>query len=72
MSTWRRGTFHQHRNAATAGLWKGETSPLQLLELQAYYGGDAQKEVPENTQDYNGKGIPYKTHYSKCVLHGGA
>jgi hypothetical protein len=71
-SAWRRGRLHQHRHAATAGWRKGINPTLQLPGLQARSGGDAQKVVPENTEDYNGKGVFYKTRHSRCVLRGGA
>jgi hypothetical protein len=44
----------------------------QLSGLQTREGGDAEKEVVEDTQDYNGKSVPFQRHYSRRVLRGGA
>jgi hypothetical protein len=44
----------------------------QLSGLQIREGGDAEKDVTENTQDYNAKGITLKPRYPRYVLRGGA
>jgi hypothetical protein len=34
--------------------------------------GVAPEKVPENTQNYNWKGVPYKNDNARCVLRGGS
>jgi hypothetical protein len=52
-------------------LAEGESPSCQLSGLQTREGGDPEKEVTEDTQDYNGKGVLFQPHNSRCVLHGG-
>jgi hypothetical protein len=49
-----------------------ENPSCQLSGLQIREGADAEKEVTENTQDYNTKNILLKPHHPSCVLHFGA
>jgi hypothetical protein len=42
----------------------------QLSGLQTPEGGDAEKEVIEDTQDYNGKGVLFQPHHCRHVLRG--
>jgi hypothetical protein len=44
----------------------------QLSGLQTREGGDAEKEVAEDIQVYNGKGVLFQPHHSERVLRGGA
>jgi hypothetical protein len=47
-----------------------KTPSRQLSELQTREGGDAEKEVAEDTQDYNGKAVLFQPHLSRHVLRG--
>jgi hypothetical protein len=49
-----------------------ESLSRQLSGLQIREGGDAEKEVTENRQDYNANGIIPKPRHLRCVLRGGA
>jgi hypothetical protein len=49
-----------------------ETPFLQLSGFQTHEGGDAGKEVTEDTQDYNEKGVLFQPDHSRRLLHGGA
>jgi hypothetical protein len=44
----------------------------KLSGLQTCEGGDAGKEVAEDTQDYIGECVPFQLHYPRHDLHGGA
>jgi hypothetical protein len=44
----------------------------KLSGLQTCEGGDAEKEVAEDTKDYNGKGFLFQPHHSRHVLRDGA
>jgi hypothetical protein len=48
-----------------------ETPSRQLSGLQTHEG-DVEKEVAEDIQDYNGKGVLFQPHHSRRVLRGGA
>jgi hypothetical protein len=59
-------------HASTAG-WRKEKKPTsQLSGLQICGGGDAEKKVTENTQNYNTKDVLLKPRHHRCVLRGGA
>jgi hypothetical protein len=49
-----------------------KTVSRQLSGLQTCERGDAEKEVSEDTQDKNGKGVLFRPHHSTRVLRGGA
>jgi hypothetical protein len=49
-----------------------KTSSRKLSWLQTREGGDAKKEVTEDTQDYNREGVLFQPHHSRHVLCGGA
>jgi hypothetical protein len=59
------------QHAATASWRKQRKHILQLSGLQIREGGDAEKEVTENTQNYNAKCV-LKPRHPRCVLRGGA
>jgi hypothetical protein len=49
-----------------------ESPSFSLSGLQKLERGDAEKEVPENIQDYNSKDILLKPRHTRCVLRDGA
>jgi hypothetical protein len=49
-----------------------KTPSRQLLGMQTREGGGTEKEVAEDTQDCNGKGVLLQPHHSRRVLRGGA
>jgi hypothetical protein len=61
----RKGIHLPPQHAATAGWWKEKNTIPPIIRA-------AEKEVAENTQDYNRKGVLFEPHHSRHVLHGGA
>jgi hypothetical protein len=47
-----------------------ESPSRQLSGLQTREGGNAEKKVAENNQDYNGKGVLLRPHHPRCVRGG--
>jgi hypothetical protein len=69
----RKGNTSSTPTCCNCRLSKGEKPPnRQLSGLQTRVGGAAEKEVAEDTQDYNGKGVLFQPHHSRRVLRGGA
>jgi hypothetical protein len=65
-------TLLQHRHAATASWRKGRKLTPPITGLQAHKGGVAEKEVTEDTKDYNRKCVLFQPHHFRCVLRSGA
>jgi hypothetical protein len=51
---------------------KRKNPSRKLSGLQTREGGEAEKEVAENTQDYNGECFLFQLHCSSHAFHGGA
>jgi hypothetical protein len=49
-----------------------KTPSRKLSGLQTRGGGDAEEEVAEDIQGYNGKGVLFQPYHSRHVLRGGA
>jgi hypothetical protein len=63
--------FHSNMLQMPVG-GRGKPHPANYLGCKHAKGGDAEKEVAEDTQDYNRKGILFQPHHSRRVLRGGA
>jgi hypothetical protein len=63
--------FHTNMLQVSVG---GRRKPpfLKLTGLQTRESGDTEREVAEDSQDYNGKGVLFQPHNSRHVLLGGA
>jgi hypothetical protein len=60
---------HSRLQLSVGGRRKPPSSQLSAFQIRE--GGDAEKEVAEDTQNCNGKGVRFQTPHSKCVLRGG-
>jgi hypothetical protein len=49
-----------------------KTTSRQLSGLKARERATAKEEISENSQNYIGKGVPLKPHYTRCLFRGGA
>jgi hypothetical protein len=67
----RENIFHDNMLQLLVG-GRRKTPSRQLSGLQTREGGDAEKAVPEDIQDYNRKGVLFQPHHSRYVLRGGA
>jgi hypothetical protein len=66
----RKYVFHDNILQQSVG-GTGKTPSRKLSGLQTCEGVDAEIEVTEVTQDYNGKGVLFQPHHSRHVLRGG-
>jgi hypothetical protein len=66
----RRGSPAQRVQLSVAR--RRNTQSRKLSGLQTRERRDADREVAENTQDYNGEGVLFQPHHSRRVLRGGA
>jgi hypothetical protein len=66
-----KSSFHTSKLQLPVGESR-ESPSRQLSGLQIREGGVSEKEVTENTKDYNAKGIILKPRQPRCVLRGGA